>query len=135
MTNLIEGKFPDYEGVLPMQRDYQIRLGRQALQTSLQRVAIMTTDKFKGVRLNLEPHQLAISANNPEQEEAIDNIDIDYQGPSIEIGFNVTYLLDVLSNLTQEMVDFSFSKSENESILITTPEDKNFKYVVMPLRI
>jgi len=100
----------------------------------LQRTAILTSEKFKGVRLNVDPGSLRVASNNAEQEEASDEIDIDYQGDSIEIGFNFTYLIDVLSNMTQDMVKIELADSNN-SALLTIPDDKAFKYVVMPMRI
>ena len=111
-----------------------LTLGRQALLSCLQRTAILTSDKFKGVRLNLDPGSLRVASTNAEQEEAVDELDIDYEGDSIEIGFNVTYLIDALTNMSQEMVTLEFSDG-NSSALITIPENDNFKYVVMPMRI
>jgi DNA polymerase-3 subunit beta len=109
-------------------------LGRQALLSCLQRTAILTSDKFKGVRLNLDPGSLRVASTNAEQEEAVDELDIDYGGDAIEIGFNVTYIIDVLSNMGQEMVRIDLADG-NSSALITIPENDNFKYVVMPMRI
>jgi DNA polymerase-3 subunit beta len=100
----------------------------------LQRTAILTSDKFKGVRLNIDPGALKIASTNAEQEEAVDELDIDYNDDSIEIGFNVTYLIDVLTNMEQDMVRVELADS-NSSALITIPDDANFKYVVMPMRI
>jgi DNA polymerase-3 subunit beta len=100
----------------------------------LQRTAILTSDKFKGVRLNLDPGSLRVASTNAEQEEAVDELDIDYGGDSIEIGFNVTYIIDVLSNMGQDMVRIDLADG-NSSALITIPENDNFKYVVMPMRI
>ena len=109
-------------------------LGRAPLLASLQRTAIMTSDKFKGVRLNLEPGTLRVASNNAEQEEAVDELDIDYGGDTIEIGFNVTYLIDALANMGQDMVKVELSDG-NSSALLTIPENDSFKYVVMPMRI
>ncbi|HEY0202143.1 MAG TPA: DNA polymerase III subunit beta [Burkholderiaceae bacterium] len=134
VTKLVEGKFPDYNRVIPKNQRNQITLGRVPLLACLQRTAIMTSDKFKGVRLNVEPGTLRVAANNAEQEEAVDELDIDYGGDAIEIGFNVTYLIDVLSNMGQDMVRLELSDS-NSSALLTNPDDVNFKYVVMPMRI
>jgi DNA polymerase-3 subunit beta len=100
----------------------------------LQRTAILTSDKFKGVRLNLDPGSLRVASTNAEQEEAVDELDIDYGGDAIEIGFNVTYIIDVLSNMGQDMVRIDLADG-NSSALITIPENDNFKYVVMPMRI
>ncbi len=134
VTKLVEGKFPDYNRVIPKNHKNIVLLGRQTLLASLQRTAILTSEKFKGVRLNVDPGSLRVASNNAEQEEATDEIDIDYSGESIEIGFNVTYLIDVLSNMTQDMVKIELADSNN-SALFTIPDDKGFKYVVMPMRI
>jgi DNA polymerase III subunit beta len=134
VTKLVEGKFPDYNRVIPKNHKNILTVGRVALLATLQRTAILTSDKFKGVRLNIDPGTLRVAANNAEQEEAVDEIDIDYTGDSIEIGFNVTYLIDVLANMEQEMARIELSDS-NSSALFTLPEDSSFKYVVMPMRI
>ena len=134
VSKLVEGKFPDYNRVIPKNHKNIISLGRVALLASLQRTAILTSDKFKGVRLNIDPGTLRVASNNSEQEEAMDELDIDYAGDSIEIGFNVTYLIDALTNMTQEMVRIELSDS-NSSALLTIPDNATFKYVVMPMRI
>ena len=134
VTKLVEGKFPDYNRVIPRNHHNNVTLGRAPLLASLQRTAIMTSDKFKGVRLSIEPGTLRVAANNAEQEEAVDELDIDYGGDSIEIGFNVTYLLDALANMGQDMVKIELADG-NSSALITIPENASFKYVVMPMRI
>lgn len=134
VTKLVEGKFPDYNRVIPKNHKNIITLGRVPLLASLQRTAIMTSDKFKGVRLNLEPGTLRVASSNAELEEAVDELDIDYGGDAIEIGFNVTYLIDALQNMSQDMVRIELSDG-NSSALVTNPEDSAFKYVVMPMRI
>ena len=134
VTKLVEGKFPDYNRVIPKNHKNRITLGRVALLATLQRTAILTSDKFKGVRLNIEPGTLRVASSNAEQEEAVDELDIDYSGDSIEIGFNVTYLIDALSNMDQEMVKLELSDG-NSSALFTIPDNATFKYVVMPMRI
>ena len=134
VTKLVEGKFPDYNRVIPKSHKNTITLGRTALLTTLQRTAILTTDKFKGVRINLEPGLLRVASSNAEQEEAVDEIEIDYAGDNIEIGFNVTYLIDVLVNMTDDMVRMDLADS-NSSVLVTIPDNTYFKYVVMPMRI
>ena len=135
VTKLVEGKFPDYNRVIPQSPKNSVTLGRAVLLACLQRTAIMTSDKFKGVRLNLEPGTLRIASSNAEQEEAVDELDIDYSGDNIEIGFNVTYLMDVLSTLKQQEMITIGLQDANSSALITLPGDDNFKYVVMPMRI
>jgi DNA polymerase-3 subunit beta len=134
VTKLVEGKFPDYNRVIPKNHKNIVTLGRAPLLASLQRTAIMTSEKFKGVRLNIEPGVLRVASSNAEQEEAVDELDIDYGGDAIEIGFNVTYLIDALQNMSQEMVRIELSDG-NSSALVTNPDDSAFKYVVMPMRI
>lgn len=134
VTKLVEGKFPDYNRVIPKNHKNSVTLGRAPLLASLQRTAILTSEKFKGVRLNIEPGTLRVASNNAEQEEAVDELDVDYGGDSIEIGFNVTYLIDALANMDQDMVKMDLADA-NSSALITIPENASFKYVVMPMRI
>ena len=134
VTKLVEGKFPDYNRVIPKNHRNSVTLGRAPLLASLQRAAIMTSDKFKGVRVNIEPGLLRIASSNAEQEEAKEELEIDYNGDAIEIGFNVTYLMDALANMDQDMVKVELQDA-NASALITLPERDDFKYVVMPMRI
>ena len=134
VTKLVEGKFPDYNRVIPRNSQSSITLGRAPLLASLQRSAIMTSEKFKGVRLNIEPGTLRVSSNNAEQEEAQDELDIDYGGEPIEIGFNVTYLIDALVSMGQEMVRMDMLDG-NSSVVFQIPGNERFKYVVMPMRI
>jgi len=134
VTKLVEGKFPDYNRVIPRHHGNSVTLGRAPLLASLQRTAIMTSDKFKGVRLTIEPGTLRVASNNADQEEAVDELDIDYGGDAIDIGFNVTYLLDVLANMSQDMVKIELADG-NSSALVSIPGNDNFKYVVMPMRI
>jgi DNA polymerase III subunit beta len=134
VTKLVEGKFPDYNRVIPKNHKNSVILGRATLLASLQRAAILTSEKFKGVRVNIEPGTLRIASSNAEQEEAKEEIEIDYGGDTIEVGFNVTYLMDALSNISQDMVKIELQDG-NASALITVPEQTGFKYVVMPMRI
>ena len=134
VTKLVEGKFPDYNRVIPKNHRNHVTLGRAPLLSSLQRAAILTSEKFKGVRVNIEPGVLRIASSNAEQEEAKEELEIDYAGDAIEIGFNVTYLMDALANMSQEMIKIELQDT-NSSALITVPEQAGFKYVVMPMRI
>ena len=134
VTKLVEGKFPDYNRVIPKNHKNMITLGRLPLLACLQRAAIMTSEKFKGVRVNFEPGQLSIASSNAEQEEAKEDLDIDYAGDAIDIGFNVTYLIEALSNMSVEMVRIELQDG-NASALLTAPDLPGFKYVVMPMRI
>ncbi len=134
VTKLVEGKFPDYNRVIPKGHKNKITLGRAPLLSCLQRAAILTSEKFKGVRLNIDPGTLRIASSNAEQEEAKEELEIDYDGDEIEIGFNVTYLMDALANMSQEMVTLELQDGQ-ASALFTVPEQAGFKYVVMPMRI
>ncbi|MES2993388.1 MAG: DNA polymerase III subunit beta [Pseudomonadota bacterium] len=134
VTKLVEGKFPDYNRVIPKNHKNSVTLGRVPFLASLQRAAILTSEKFKGVRVNLEPGTLRIASSNAEQEEAKEELEVDYGGDAIEIGFNVTYLIDALSNMSVEMIKMELQDT-NSSALITVPEQAGFKYVVMPMRI
>jgi len=134
VTKLVEGKFPDYNRVIPKSHKFNVTLGRTTLLASLQRAAILTSEKFKAVRLSFEPGLLSIASSNAEQEEAKEEIEIDYGGDVIETGFNVTYLMDALQNMSQDMVSIDLNDSA-ASALITIPEQTGFKYVVMPMRI
>ncbi|MBL8323917.1 MAG: DNA polymerase III subunit beta [Rubrivivax sp.] len=134
VTKLVEGKFPDFNRVIPKNHKNIVALGRVPLLAALQRAAILTSEKFKGVRLNVEPGVLRISSNNAEQEEAKEELEVDYNGDAIEIGFNVTYLIDALANISQETLRIELQDSA-ASALITLPDKPGFKYVVMPMRI
>jgi DNA polymerase-3 subunit beta len=134
VTKLVEGKFPDYNRVIPKNHRNAVTLGRAPLLACLQRAAILTSEKFKGVRVNIEPGVLRIASSNAEQEEAKEELEVDYEGDAIDIGFNVTYLIDVLSNVPNEMVKIELQDS-SASALLTVPERPGFKYVVMPMRI
>ena len=120
VTKLVEGKFPDYNRVIPKNHKNSVTLGRGTLLASLQRAAILTSEKFKGVRVNIEPGLLRIASSNAEQEEAKEELEIDYGGDAIEIGFNVTYLMDALANMGDEMIRLDLQDT-NSSVLITAP--------------
>ena len=134
VSKLVEGKFPDYTRVVPKGYKNDFTIDRDRLLRSLQRAAIMTSDKFKGVRCVISPGSMKISSTNADQEEAVDELEIDYGGDSIDIGFNVSYLLDVLNNLKCDNVNIALGDA-NSSALITIPDNADFKYVVMPMRI
>jgi DNA polymerase-3 subunit beta len=134
LSKLVEGKFPDFQRVIPKGQNNSLVVNREVLQSSLQRAAILTTDKFKGVRCMLSDNCLTIQSTNAEQEEAQEDIETEYDGDKIDIGFNVSYLLDVLANLKNDSIQISLGDS-NSSAVITLPEQEGFKYVVMPMRI
>lgn len=134
LSKLIEGRFPDYQRVIPQNHNKKIDFNRELLLGALARVAILTSDKFKGVRLILSSEQLRISSTNAEQEEAQEDIAIEYQGEILDIGFNVQYLIEVLTTLHTDTVCLSLL-DQNSSALLTTATDPDFRYVVMPMRI
>lgn len=133
ITKVIDGKFPDYERVIP-KYDNHLSMNRILVQQALQRAAILSNEKFRGVRFVLTEKNLSIISSNSEQEEAQEEIETDYHGEAIDIGFNVNYLMDGLNNISSEAAIFSFG-DPNSSILITTPDNQEFRYVVMPMRI
>jgi DNA polymerase-3 subunit beta len=134
VSKVIDGKFPDYTRVVPTNYTRHFVIDRLTLQQALQRTAILSNEKFRGVRLVMTSGSLRLSCTNTEQEEAQEELEIDYNGEALDIGFNVTYLLDVLNNLAAEQVDCAFGDA-NSSALVTVPGDAEFKYVVMPMRI
>jgi DNA polymerase-3 subunit beta len=134
VTKVVDGKFPDYQRVIPSGYKKSFTIQRPVLQQALQRVAILSNEKFRGVRWMLTANSLKISCTNTEQEEASEEIEIDYQGDALDIGFNVNYLLDVLTNVQREQVTCSLGDA-NSSVLISMPDLPEFRYVVMPMRI
>jgi len=134
VSKLVEGKFPDFQRVIPKGQKNVFEIGREALQSALQRAAILTTDKFKGVRWVVEPGQLRVMITNADQEEAQEEMEIAYQGEEVDIGFNIAYLLDMLATLKVDTLQVSLGDSTS-SALITIPGNDDFRYVVMPMRI
>lgn len=133
-SKLVDGKFPDYDRVLPKSSTKAIFGSRDELRQAFSRTAILSNEKYRGVRLMLSEGSLQILANNPEQEEAEETVTVDYQGESLEIGFNVSYLLDVLGVLSGESVKISLSDA-NSSALLEESEESDSMYVVMPMRL
>ncbi len=133
-SKLVDGKFPDYERVLPKNSDKTILSEKSEMKQCFQRVSILSNEKYRGVRLRFTDNNLTTVANNPEQEEAEETINIDYQGAELEIGFNVNYLLDVLNVIRSDKVKIELADS-NSSALITDSEDDSASYVVMPMRL
>ncbi len=133
ISKLIDGRFPDYERVVPSSLKNVIAINRSLLLQSMIRAAILTNEKFRGVRLLLSDGTLRIVAANTEQEEAQEEIEVDYAGEPLDVGFNVAYLLDVLNNTSDETIEWGFNDA-NSSALLTIPGNDRFKYVVMPMR-
>ena len=134
MSKLIDGKFPDYERVIPSSLRNHLGVNRQTLIQAMTRAAILTNEKFRGVRVVLGENSLKLMAANAEQEEAQEEVEVAYTGDVIDVGFNIGYLLDVLTNVHNEDIQWSFNDA-NSSSLITVPGNDKFKYVVMPMRI
>ena len=134
ITKLIDGKFPDYTRVIPTNYQKHITLSRAQLLQSLQRAAILSNEKFRGVRWMLTTNALRISCTNNEQEEAQEELEVDYAGDALDVGFNITYLLDVLNHVHNEQIDCAFGDA-NSSMLVTLPDNPDYRYVVMPMRI
>ncbi|MFZ5637963.1 MAG: DNA polymerase III subunit beta [Pseudomonadota bacterium] len=133
-SKLIDGRFPDYEAVIPIGADREVRIDREALRASLQRAAILSNEKYRGVRIEVSPGQIKINAHNPEQEEAQEEVEADTKVDSLVIGFNVNYLLDALSALRDEHVVLQL-RDANSSALVREASSEKCRHVVMPLRL
>ena len=134
VTKLIDGKFPDYTRVIPTGHKNKLQIGRETLRQALQRAAILSNEKFRGVRWVLTDGSLKVVSSNAEQEEAQEELEVKYGGDALDIGFNVNYLLDVLNNVPGNDIECAFGDSAS-SALISYASEKDFKYVVMPMRI
>ncbi len=134
VSKVVDGKFPDYNRVIPSGYTKLLELDRLELLSALQRAAILSNEKFRGVRVVLSDGELKIICTNAEQEEAEEVLEVPYKGDSLDIGFNITYLLDVLQNLESERVRLGFGDA-NSSALVSMPDRDDYKYVVMPMRI
>ncbi|HXX12418.1 MAG TPA: DNA polymerase III subunit beta [Burkholderiales bacterium] len=134
VTKLVDGKFPDYQKVIPAGYKKGFVCDRSTLQQALQRAAILSNEKFRGVRWVLTADSLRIVCSNSEHEEAEEELAISYGGEALDVGFNVTYLLDVLGNVQATQLECALGDS-NSSMLMTIPGNPDFKYVVMPMRI
>jgi DNA polymerase-3 subunit beta len=133
-TKLVDGRFPDYEKVIPKGSANLVTADRETLRQSFARASILSNEKYRGVRITLEPDQMTIRANNPEQEEAEEVVAVSYAGQRLEIGFNVSYLQDVLGALSTDSVRLSVSDA-NSSALVDGPGAEDSVYVVMPMRL
>ncbi len=134
VSKLIDGKFPDYTRVIPTSHKNRLQAPREPLRQALLRAAILSNEKFRGVRWVLADGSLKIVSSNAEQEEAHEELEVSYSGDALDIGFNVNYLLDVLNNVSGESIECAFGDAAS-SALISYPSERDFKYVVMPMRI
>ena len=133
-SKLIDGKFPDYNRVIPIDGNKTLVVDRESLKRAMSRIAILSNEKYRGIRLTLTSGNLSIQANNPDQEEAEEELSVNYDEGEIEIGFNVTYLIDVLNVLDSDNAHIKL-KDANSSCIISDSEDSSSLYVVMPMRL
>jgi len=133
-SKLIDGRFPEYARVIPANPPKTVGADRESLRQALQRTAILSNEKYRGIRLTARPDLLTLQAHNPEQEEAEDQVEVSYKGEEVEIGFNVNYLLDALSAIEGDKVEIGLTDS-NSSCLIHAPGTIHTRYVVMPMRL
>jgi DNA polymerase-3 subunit beta len=135
VSKIVEGKFPDYTKVIPTGYTNHVTVNRAEFLSALQRASILSNDKIRGVRLMFTKDTLSIICSNNEQEEAEENMPIEYSREAMDIAFNIAYLLDALNHLTNENVLLSLGEANMSSALLTQPGGDDFKYVVMPMRI
>lgn len=134
ISKVIDGKFPDYNRVIPVGHQNKFEINRLAVLQAMQRASILSNEKYRGIRMVLGVNSLRLISSNSEQEEAEEELEISYSGDPLDVGFNVTYLIDVLNNVQSEMVEFAFADA-NSSCLVTIPDNSHYRYVVMPMRI
>ncbi len=133
-SKLIDGRYPDYNKVIPGKQSKKLNLDRDLFRETLSRVAILSSEKYRGVRLGLNSKALRLTAHNPEHEEAQEEISTDYSGESIEIGFNVNYMIEAISALHTEKVEFGLN-DPNSSCTLASPDAPYPQYVIMPMRL
>jgi DNA polymerase-3 subunit beta len=134
ISKIIDGKFPDYSRVIPQGHQNKFETDRLGILLAMQRASILSNEKYRGIRMVLSTNNIKMISTNSEQEDAEEELELNYSGDSLDIGFNVTYLIDVLNNIQNDKVEFSFADA-NSSCLVTIPGNSDYKYVVMPMRI
>jgi len=133
-SKLIDGKYPDYQAAIPNTAEHSLDLDREQFRDTLARVAILSNEKFRGIRLTLNDGTMFLHSNNPENESAEEELDVNYSGETFEIGFNVTYLLEAVNHLDGDMIKFDLTTA-GSSALFYSPNDVDTQYVVMPIRL
>ena len=133
-SKLIDGRFPDYKRVIPAEEGHTVTADRELLRQALSRASILSNEKYRGIRIVLSPALLRLQAQNPDQEQADVEVEVSYEGETLEVGFNVTYMMDVLNTSASEVVQLII-KDANSSCLLKFPEDQQCKYVIMPMRL
>ena len=131
---LIDGRYPDYTKVIPTSQGTRLRIGRETLRDTLSRVAILSNEKYRGVRLSLKPGSMKLVAHNPEHEEAQEELSVDYAGDELEIGFNANYIIDAVGALNSDEIELGLTDA-NSSCTLNSPGDTSQQYVVMPMRL
>lgn len=133
-SKLIDGRFPDYDRVIPKGGQKIVTANRELLRQGLLRASILSNEKYRGIRMNFSSNLLRATVNNPEQEEAVEEIDINYQDDDLEIGFNVSYLVDALNSIKSDEIEMTLL-DPNSSCVVTALGDDSSRYVVMPMRL
>jgi DNA polymerase-3 subunit beta len=133
-SKLVDGRFPDYNKVIPANQGKELLIDRQSFRDALSRAAILSNEKYRGVRLTLSDGKLTITAHNPEQEEAEEEMAVDYSGDEMEIGFNVNYMIEAAGALDTEQVKLGLN-DPNSSCTLVTPDSSGALYVIMPMRL
>jgi len=133
-SKLIDGRFPEYSRVIPANPPRSVLADRDVLRSALQRTAILSNEKYRGIRLALKGNSMTLQAHNPEQEEAEEEIEVQYDGDDLEVGFNVNYLLDAIAAIEGSEVEIGLTDA-NSSCLIHAPGNNSSRYVVMPMRL
>jgi len=133
-AKLIDGRFPDFKNVVPDESEHSFMVSKQLFKSALSRVSILSNEKYKGIRLDLSPQLMTINANNPEQDEAEEEVLVDYEGNNMSMGFNSSYLMDALNVIESDLVRISFTDT-NSSCLLENPDDLTSRFVIMPMRI
>ena len=133
-SKLIDGKYPDYNKVFPTGEPLPLEISKEILQAALSRASVLSNEKYRGVRFQLSENKLKLTANNPEQESAEEEVDVIYKGSELEVGFNIGYLLDVLNSIESETVSFEFY-GEDSSCIIKEQNSEDDVYVIMPMRL
>ena len=134
-SKLVDGQFPDYDRVIPKNGDKEVTANRELLHHALVRTSILSNEKYRGIRIRLQPGLLQAQAHNPEMEEAEEEIEISYQGGELEIGFNVNYLMDALAVIPSDTVKMIFGDANSSCLVLPIDETLGCKYVVMPMRL
>ena len=133
-SKLIDGKYPDYDKVFPTGNPLPLEIDKETLQAALSRASVLSNEKYRGVRFQLSANKLKLTANNPEQESAEEELNVDYSGTDLEVGFNIGYLLDVLNSIEGNSVNFEFY-GEDSSCIIKEKGSEDDVYVIMPMRL